>query len=318
MKIIAIEEHFSLAEVERAIGRDGAAGPLAAQMGKLGDLGAARLADMDAAGITMQVLSLVPPGAQALAADAAVPLARLANDRLAAIVAAHPDRYAGLATLPTSDPSASAGELERAVTALGMKGAMIHGAPGGRFLDDQAFWPIFAAAERLGVPIYLHPAVPDAAVRAAYYAGFAPDVAYALATSAWGWHIETGLHVVRLILAGVFDRFPRLAVIVGHMGEALPFFLARTSVRLPPALTRLPRTVAEYVRAQVYVTTSGFFTDPPLRCALDVLGVERILFAVDYPFSANADARAFLDAAPLSPEDQERIAHGNAERLLRL
>jgi predicted TIM-barrel fold metal-dependent hydrolase len=327
VKIIAIEEHFSLDIVERAIDRersspDSAAarnsGPLAAQISKLGDLGAVRLRDMDAAGITLQLLSLTWPAPQDLAPATAVALARQANDLLAEAVRAHPDRFAGFATLPTPDPAAAAGELERAVTSLSFKGALIHGAPGGRFMDDPAFWPIFAAAERLDVPIYLHPALPPAAVRDTYYAGFAPAVSFMLATSAWGWHIETGLHVLRLILAGVFDRFPRLQVITGHMGEALPFFLARTSDRLPPAVTRLPRSVAEYLQAHVHITTSGFFTDPPLLCALSVLGADRILFAVDYPFSANEDGRRFLDTAPLSAEDREKIAHGNAERLLRL
>lgn len=323
MKTIAIEEHFSLVEVERALGRESAAGtnavgPRAALSRKLADLGAERLADMDAAGITVQVLSLVAPGTQTLDAAAAAPLARLANDRLAEAIAARPDRYAGFATLPTPDPRAAAGELERAVTTLGLTGAMIHGTTGGRFLDDSAFWPIFEAAEHLDVPLYLHPAEPPAAVRAAYYAGFAPEVEFLLATSGWGWHIETGLHVLRLILAGVFDRFPRLRVVIGHMGEALPFFLARTSGRLSPAITGLPRTVEEYLRTHVFITTSAFFTPPPLRCALEVLGADRILFAVDYPYSANTAGRAFLDTAPLDPADRELIAHGNAERLLGL
>jgi uncharacterized protein len=321
MKVIAIEEHFSVEAVERAAGRDQAspaAGPVADRMRKMADLGAERLRDMDAAGITMQVLSLTSPGTQLLDGAMAVPLARQANDYLAAAIGSHPDRFAGFATLPTPDPHAAAGELERAVTSLGFKGAMIHGLTHDRFLDDPAFWPIFEVAEHLDVPIYLHPAEPPAAVRDVYFAGFAPAVTFALATSGWGWHVETGLHVLRLILAGVFDRFPRLQLIVGHMGEALPFFLARSNARLTPAITQLPRSVEEYLRAHVYITTSGIFTVPPLQCTLSVLGADRIIFSVDYPFSMNDEGRRFLDEAPLSAEDREKLAHGNAERLLKL
>jgi predicted TIM-barrel fold metal-dependent hydrolase len=326
MKIIAIEEHFTLDIVERAVNREGSTpvaaarvhGPIVAQFPKLADLGAGRLRDMDAAGITIQVLSLAQPATQTFDARTAVPLAREANDVLAEAVRAHPGRFAGLATLPTPDSRASAAELERAVTSLGFKGAMIHGTTNGRFLDDDAFWPIFEAAEHLDVPIYLHPGEPPAAVRDAYYAGFARPVSFALATSAWGWHIETALHLLRLILAGVLDRFPRLQLIIGHMGEAIPFFLARTSERLPREVTQLPRTVEEYVQSQVYITTSGFFTDPPLQCALAALGIDRIIFSVDYPFSPNEQGRALLDAAPLSPEDRDKLAHLNAERVLKL
>jgi uncharacterized protein len=327
MKIIAIEEHFSLDVVEQAIDRERsspasaaarASGPLAAQLARLADLGDGRLRDMDATGITLQVLSHAPPATQGLNPATAVSLAQQANDLLAEAVRAHPDRFAGFATLPTPDPRAAASELERAVTSLGFKGALIHGTTQGRFLDDLAFWPIFAAAEHLDVPIYLHPAEPPAAVRDAYYAGFAPAVSFGLATAAWGWHVETGLHVLRLILAGVFDRFPRLQVIVGHMGEALPFFLARSTSRLSPAVTGLPRTIEEYVRDHVYITTSGFFTVPPLLSALLTFGADRIIFSVDYPFSTNDEARRFLDTAPLSPDDKDKLAHGNAELLLKL
>lgn len=326
MKIIAIEEHFVTQAIagansaQRAAPGAGATrSPLmAAQMSRLQDLGAGRLGDMDAAGITMQVLSHTGPATQTLDAASAVPLAREANDALAQAVAAHPDRFAGFATLPTPDPRAAAAELERAVTALGFKGAMINGHTRSRFLDDQAFWPILEAAEGLGVPIYLHPTEPVAAVRDAYYAGFDPAVSQALATSGWGWHIETGLHALRLILAGVFDRFPRLQIIIGHMGEAVPFMLARTSTRLDQSITHLPHSIEDYFRAHFFITNSGFFTDAPLLCTLPVVGADRILFAVDYPFSTNEEGRRFLDAAPLSQEDKERIAHGNAERLLRL
>jgi uncharacterized protein len=327
MKVIAIEEHFTIQAIAEAnsarrtatgTGAVPPPGRMASQVSRLQDLGAGRLADMDASGITMQVLSHVGPATQALDAASAVPLAREANDALAQAVAAHPDRFAGFATLPTPDPRAAAAELERAVTSLGFKGALINGHTQGRFLDDQAFWPILEAAESLGVAIYLHPTEPVAAVRDAYYAGFDPAVSQLLATSGWGWHIETGLHSLRLILAGIFDRFPRLQIIIGHMGEALPFMLARTNTVLNQSVTHLQRSVEDYFLAHFSITTSGFFTNPPLLCTLPVVGAGRILFAVDYPFSTNDEGRRFLDAAPLSQEDKERIAHGNAERLLRL
>jgi predicted TIM-barrel fold metal-dependent hydrolase len=318
VRVIAIEEHFWTDGIRAATGRGRPTPGFADIAVKLGDLGERRLADMDAAGIDVQVISVNAPATQNLDAAAAIPLARDANDRLAAAVAAHPDRFAGFATLPTADPAAAAAELERAVTGLGFKGVMIHGHTRGRFLDDQAYWPVLERAEALGVPIYLHPTFPIPAVMEAYYSGLDPRVGAVLATNAWGWHAETGLHALRLIAGGVFDRFPALRVIIGHMGENIPFSLARADERLTPVATHLKRSVAEYFRENFYVTTSGYFTDPPLICALMVLGADRIIFSVDYPFSDNLPARAFLDRAPLSPADREKIAHGNAERLLRL
>lgn len=308
MRTIALEEHCLLGPG----GMPGPAdGPMAERLHLLREVGPGRLADMDASGIDLQVLSEAALGAPPDAAAATA-----ANDRLAAAVAAHPARFAAFASLPAA-PAAAADELERAVTRLGLRGALINGQLGGRFLDDPAAAVVLARAEALGVPLYLHPAEPPAAVRDAYYAGFAPPVTQLLATAGWGWHIESGLHVLRLILAGVFDRFPRLQVIVGHMGEALPFMLARSETILDP-VAGLSRPLGAYFRDHVHVTTSGFFTVPPLLCALLVLGADRILFSVDYPFSPNARGRAFLETAPLAPADREKIAHGNAERLLRL
>jgi uncharacterized protein len=318
VRVIAIEEHFWTDGIRAATEPGRPVPALADIAAKLGDLGERRLADMDAAGIDVQVLSVNTPATQNLDAAAAIPLARDANDRLAGAVAAHPDRFAGFATLPTADPGAAAAELERAVNVLGFKGAMIHGHTRGRFLDDPAYSPVLERAEALGVPIYLHPAFPVPAVMEAYYSGLDPRVGAVLATNAWGWHAETGLHALRLIAGGVFDRFPGLRVVIGHMGENVPFSLARADERLTPVATHLKRSVAEYFRENFYVTTSGYFTDPPLLCALMVLGADRIIFSVDYPFSDNVAARAFLERAPVSPADREKIAHGNAERLLGL
>jgi predicted TIM-barrel fold metal-dependent hydrolase len=321
VRTIAIEEHFRSRAVvaARAAGRvaderspavDRVAGPLA-------DLGAGRLADMDAAGVDVQVISHNVPGPEACAAGDAVALAREANDELAGAIAAHPDRFAGFAALPTPDPDAAAEELRRAVTRLRFRGALVNGTTGGRFLDDRFFWPVFAEAERLHVPIYLHPAPPPAAVWDAYYAGLAPDVAHLLGTSAWGWHVETGLHALRLVLAGVFDRHPGLQVVIGHLGEAVPFMLARADSVLGRH-TGLERPVREYFARNFHYTTSAMFTRAPFDCLLDVVGPGRVLYAVDYPFSDGVQARRFFDALPLGPDDRERIAHGNAEALLRL
>ena len=322
MRVITLEEHFwtdALTDALTEANRAALAMPrLGALADDLRDLGERRLADMDAAGIDVQVLSVAPPAAQVLEPGPAVRLARAANDQLAGAVGQHPDRFAGFATLPTPDPDAAAAELERTVTEHGFKGAMINGHTDGRFLDDEKFWPVFERAEALGVPVYLHPTYPTAQAMAAYYQGFDDQVSATLATSGWGWHAETGLHVLRIILGGVFDRFPGLQMIIGHMGENLPFSLARADERLTPVATGLKRRVGDYFRDHFYVTTSGYFTDAPLLCTLMVLGADRILFSVDYPFSSNGRGRAFLDATPISEADREKIAHGNAERLLGL
>jgi predicted TIM-barrel fold metal-dependent hydrolase len=318
MRIIAIEEHFASRRIPDLAGAVDGQARQHEFASKLLDLGETRIADMNAAGIDLQVLSLTTPGAQQLARPGAVALACEENDRLAEAVGRHSGRLAAFAALPTAAPVAAADELERTVRELGFKGAMINGPTEGRFLDDQSFWPILERAEALDVPIYLHPAPPPPAVVDAYYGGLAPQVSAALATGAWGWHVETGLHALRLILAGVFDRFPRLQFVIGHMGEVLPFMLTRASALMPTALTGLRRPVSEYFRQNVHITTSGFFSVPPFLNALLEVGADRLMFSVDYPFSDNEQARAFLDAMPVSPADREKIAHGNAERLLGL
>ncbi|MDQ2738706.1 MAG: amidohydrolase family protein [Actinomycetota bacterium] len=197
---------------------------------------------------------------------------------------------------------------------LDFVGAMIQGLTNGLFMDDSAFAPVLAAAEELRVPIYLHPAEPPPVIRDAYFSGLKPPVAQMLATGGWGWHAELGLHVLRMAVAGTFERFPNLQLIVGHMGENLPFSLPRADQKLSP-MTGLPRSVAETVRDPVHITTAGYTTTPPLLCALLVFGADRILFSVDYPFSDNLEVVAFLHTAPISAIDREKIAHGNAEQL---
>jgi uncharacterized protein len=311
MRVIAVEEHFTTHELTAAEGIRGG-GPIE----QLLDLGERRIAAMDEAGVDLQVISTRAPAVQNLAAGQAVPLARESNDVLATAVAAHPDRFAGIASLPTPDPEAAAAELERCVTGLGFKGAILHGHTSGRFLDAPEFAPIFQTAVTLGVPLWLHPTPPTPAVFEAYYAGLEPRAAAILARAGHGWHAETALHALRLILTGVFDRHPSLQIVFGHMGEGLPFSLARADVALRPASGHLQRGITECFTENFHVTTSGYFTMPPLQLALSVVGADRILFSVDYPFSALGDGTDFLRSAPLAPDDRAKIAHRNAERLL--
>ena len=323
MRTIACEEHFApFGSTQSEMNpRDSRSTTeyMAMVRRKLADIGSARIADMDAAGIDMQVLSLssVEAGTRSKDSDS-VAVARDANDMLAEAIRSPPMRYAGFATLAMHHPESAAAELDRCVTQLGLVGAMIAGTIDGRFLDDRQFEPVLAAAEQLGVPLYLHPAPPPKPVFDAYYAGLPDAVSFALSISGYGWHAEMGLHILRLILSGVFDRFPKVQMIVGHMGEFIPYCLARSDVLLSRAATHLARKVSEYFRANFYITTSGYFTVPPFLCALSVAGVERILFAVDYPYSPNAAGRVLLDSIPVSPIDREMIAHVNAERLLKL
>ncbi len=325
MRTIAIEEHFlatGFREVtmREAPSRGGGsnAAYMAERQAKLTDLDALRLKDMDAGGIDLQVISHTVTGAISLPGGELVRLARQANDQLAAAVAAHPTRFAGFATLPMTEPEAAADELERAVRSLGFKGTMINGSTSGRFLDDPSFLPILERAVALDVPIYVHPGLPPAPVWEAYYTGFDPAVNHSLAAAGWGWHSEAGLHALRLILAGVFDRLPNLQIIIGHMGEMLPFMLARIQNVLTPLAKELQRPVPEYFLRNFHITTSGFFTNPPLLLALQIMGADRIIFSVDYPYSTNEQGRAFLESASISPADKEKISHLNAERLLKL
>jgi hypothetical protein len=321
MRTIALEEHFiSHRFLEIAELNVGQGAAFDGSREQLVDLGVARLKEMDEGDIDMQVISHTVLGYAALTTEQHTQLATAANNQLASAVAAHPDRYAGLATLPMIDPQAGARELDRAVTDLGFKGAMINGRTDGRFLDDPIFLPVLDRANALGVPIYLHPNLPTETLRQEYYTGFDPYVSFALLGPAWGWHAETGLHVLRMICAGIFDRFPDLQIIIGHMGEMIPFMLERIEQWLTPLAQRqgLQRTVAETFRSNFFVTTSGLFTTPPFMLLLQTVGADRILFSVDYPYSPIANGREFLDSLPASPADKAKISHLNAERLLGL
>ena len=274
---------------------------------------------MDAAGTDMQVLSLHSPGVEPLEPSQAVTLARDANDQLAEAVNRHPNRFIGLATLPSIVPDVAVTEFKRMVQDHGFKGAVINGHISGRYLDDQFFWPILKCAAELQVPIYLHPAPPPQKVIDTYYTGnFSPEVARQLATPAWGWHIETAVHVLRLILSGAFDRYPNLQLVIGHLGEALPFMLPRLNVTLPREVTKLERSIGDYLRQNVHYTISGFNFTASFLDLLFQVGVDRIMFSADYPWGSMNEARIFLEQLPISPTDKERIAHSNAEHLLRL
>jgi hypothetical protein len=274
MRTVAVEEHFWTADLARVAGME-----LVSPLGgwrdhKLRDLGPERLADMDAAGIDVQVISHSAPAAQHLTPAQSRTRAAEANDVLAAAVQAQPDRFVGLATLPTADPAAAADELERCVRELGFAGAMVNSTLGtnGRFLDDPAMAPLLDRFEALRVPLYLHPSPPPAGPGDQLYQGFSAQVTSLLATSTWGWHAETGLHVLRMVVGGVFERHPGLRLVIGHGGEMLPFMLDRVDRLLTPGATGLPMSPSRYVLRHVWVTTSGLFSLPPLLCALQVFG----------------------------------------------
>jgi predicted TIM-barrel fold metal-dependent hydrolase len=291
-------------------------------MDRISNLGEGRLKEMDEAGVDMHVLSLSFPGVELFGASDGTSMARIVNDSLSEAVKRYPERFAGLAAIAPQDPDGAADELERAVSELDLKGAMITGNIQGEFLDEQKFWPIFERAEKLEVPIYIHAKMPPADMIKPYltYPG--------LAAAMSGFAAEASLHAMRLICSGVFDKYPRLKIILGHMGEAIPFWLWRVDSRYiqekmsDPASAKfyenLQKTPSEYFKNNFYVTTSGMFWNPVLEFVSDVLGVDRVLFAIDYPYESSKEAVNFIDASPMSDTDKEKICHLNAEKLLRL
>src|ERR1700674_2188563 len=292
-RVIAIEEHYWDAELSARMGR---AAPADLQK-RISDLGALRLKEMDEAGIDMQVLSHGAPATQNLDAETAVPLARAVNDRLHQFIQANPRRFAAFAVLPTADPKAAADEFARAVTKLGFKGAMVHGLTNGHFLDEKRFWPLFECAQALDVPVYLHPGPPHAVVIESYYKDYVKKYP-SLLTAAWGYTIETATAGVRMVLSGVFDAYPRLEIILGHLGEGLPFLLWRIDAALSrPDNEQL--SFRQKFSEHFYITTSGFFSDAALLCSVMEIGVDRILFAVDWPYVENSPATQWMKRVPL-------------------
>jgi predicted TIM-barrel fold metal-dependent hydrolase len=281
------------------------------------EVGASRIVAMDQHGIDMQVVSYSSPS-QLAPAGQAVALTRAANDKLAASVDANPKRFAAFATLPWQDPEAAAVELERAVKQLGMVGTLLLGRPGKTFLDDARYEPVLAKLSELKVPIYLHPGFPLPQVREPYYGGLDNEVGARLSMFGWGWHNEAGIQIVRMILSGKFDKYPELQVISGHWGEMVPFYLQRMDDTIPQEATRLSRGITETYKAHVYVTPSGMLNLPHFEFTHKVLGADRILYSIDYPYLTLAGARDFLETLSISQGDKEKIAHGNAEALLGL
>ncbi len=319
MRTVALEEHAAVPELWDAVGFT-LPPPLRA---RLEDMGEGRIAELDANGIDFQIMSMQPADCDDQALSRRATLAF--NEAAAAAIAAHPTRLAAFATLPYHDPKEAAAELERAVTQLGLRGALVGTRTGAGFLSEEANWPIFEAAEALGVPIYVHPSMPPKVIFEGYYADLGDPLGRALSMGLWGWHLDTGMHTVRLIARGVFDRFPKLQAIVGHMGEGIPFMMARIEegfaglARFVPGFdVPFERPFRNYFHSNIHLTTSGFFDNVSLQCAITAVGVDRIMFSVDYPYSSNGEGRAFIDAAPLENGDREAIAHGNADRLFGL
>ncbi len=318
MRIVTLEEHFIFPDLlEKMHHNAGFERHLAPQIRKaLSEIGANRLAAMEAGNVTIQVLSAAGPGADSLEPEAGVTFARAMNNALHEAVSREPNRFAGFAHLPTRSPEVAADELERCVLDLGFRGALISGTTQGLFLDDPQFSPMLARAEKLDVPLYLHPALPPEPVRKAYYENLPPPYGLMLSMAGFGWHIEVGIHILRLVLSGTLDRHPKLKLIIGHMGETLPFMLERSEQVFMGQ--QRPISVKEKILKHVWITTSGFFTTPPFLNALQTFGADRILYSVDYPFAKTETGHQFLQTLPVSPQDLLKIAHQNADALLRL
>jgi predicted TIM-barrel fold metal-dependent hydrolase len=328
MRVVALEEHFTVPALVRridpgAVSRRGyrprtaaPGGPSLADL--LPDIGEGRLASMDAAGITVEVLSNTGPGPDLVPGPDGVAMAREMNDHVAAAVARHPDRFAGFAVLPMQSPDACPVELERAVKELRFVGALINGTTEGRFLDHPSYDGLLAAAVALDVPIYIHPHLAPEPVRLAYYSDLPAGAARVIEQGGWGWHSETAIHVIRLAVNGVLDRHPRLKLIIGHMGEMLPVMLGRIDDAFALDIAHLKRPISRAILDQVWITTSGIFSEPPLIAALLSFGIDRIMFSVDYPYAPHAKGRAFLDRISIAPADMEKLTHANADALLKL
>ena len=324
MKIIALEEHFVLPSLLDAWAtlptakEDGTATFEQGEIGeKLADISEGRIARMDDQGIDVQVLSVNSPGVQNLPPDQAVSLAHEANDAAVEAVRTHPDRFQAFAALPTPDPDAAVTELRRAITELGFPGALINGRTGTKNIDHPDYDEIYATAAELGAPIYIHPQLPQTPVRQAYYSDLGDPLDLLLAGFGIGWHYETGIQLVRLILSGTFDRHPELQVIVGHWGELVLFFLERLQSMEWMGGLKLDRPLVDYFRQNVSYTGSGMVSDRYLGWTLDVVGVDRVMYSVDYPFVplGSGEPRRFLEGAQISDAGKEQIGHGNWERL---
>jgi 2,3-dihydroxybenzoate decarboxylase len=280
------------------------------------DLDQGRIADMDACGIDLALLSITSPGVQVFDAVTATSLSTHANDVLAEAIRRHPTRFAGLATVAPNHPQSAVVELQRAASKLGMKGFLINSHTQGEYLDDRKYWPLFEAAQALEMPLYLHPREPAPSM-------VTPMLDYGLYFAGWGFAVETATHALRLIMSGLFDEFPRLTIILGHMGEGLPFWLKRLDNRYLlqvkiGAVKPLKRLPSEYFLENFLITTSGMMSAPALRLCLDVVGVERIMFAADYPYESAEESVQFMDSVDITPSERQAIYSTNAERVFKL
>jgi uncharacterized protein len=328
MRTVALEEHFSAPALAKRIDpkvissrgfrprnlTPGAPNPMLL----LPEIGEVRLKSMDDAGITVQVLSNAGPAADLLPGPDGVALARDLNDHIATAIARYPGRFAAFAALPLQSPDAAPAELARAVKELGFVGAMVNGTTAGRFLDHPSYDGLLAAAVELDVPIYIHPHIPPEAVRQAYFSELPEGAGRVLETAGWGWHSETAVHLLRMVVAGTLDRHPKLRIIIGHMGEMLPMMLDRADQVFSADIDHLKRSVPKTITDQVWVTTSGIFNEPPLYAALMTFGIDRVMFSVDYPYSTHMMGRDFLNKIWLAPSDMAKLCHGNADALLKL
>jgi predicted TIM-barrel fold metal-dependent hydrolase len=284
----------------------------------LPEIAEVRLKSMDEAGVSVQVLSNAGPGPDLLPGPDGIALAREINDHLAAAIARHPDRFAGFTCLPLQSPDACPAELKRAVKELGFVGAMVNGTTEGRFLDHPSYDGLLAAAVELDVPIYIHPHIPPEAVREAYFSELPDGAGRVLETAGWGWHSETAVHLLRMVIAGTLDRHPGLRLIIGHMGEMLPMMMARADQVFQHDIEHLKRPITRTILDQVWLTTSGIFDQPPFLAALQTFGIDRIMFSIDYPFAPNKAGRAFLNNVALAPADKTKLSHGTADAVLKL
>jgi predicted TIM-barrel fold metal-dependent hydrolase len=314
-RIIAIEEHYM--DVELAKHNAGMAGMRSSDIGrKLADMTNERVKEMDEGGIDVQVLSQSGSGTQNMDPKTAAELAPGVNDRLYETVRMHPDRFQAFAMLPTPDPKAAANELERTVTKYGFKGAMIHGLTHGEFIDDAKYWPIFERAAALDVPIYLHPATPHPKVIETYYKEYVQKYP-GIITAPLGYTMETMTQGVRMVLSGVFDKYPNLKIILGHMGEGIPFLLWRINHTLH-VTGNTGFNFRDVFCEHFWITTSGFFSDPALLCSMMEMSADRIIFSIDWPWANNKEGRDWLDSMSISASDKAKIFGGNAEKLLRM
>jgi 2,3-dihydroxybenzoate decarboxylase len=312
---IALEEHFLIPGFEdywRTTVENVDPGILGKLTARLCDFDGVRLEDMDRAGVQHAVLSLSGPGVQ-IERDAATAVrrAREANDVLAGHVSRNRSRYSGFAHLPMQDPAAAADELERCVKVLGFAGCMINGHTHGVYLDDPSLHVFWERAEALGVIVYLHPADPVEPL--AVLKGHA-----GLRRATWEWGVETGSHALRIVFSGLFDRYPRARLALGHLGETLPYLLWRFDSRARLYAVKLGRAPSDYIRDNIVVTMSGMYSAEPLRCAIDALGARNVMFSADYPFESIDEAGRFMDEAAMPDDVRAEIAFNNANRVLAL